>query len=221
MNYQQQQQQQQQQLQLQQQHQQMNMAAMAGEPVGGGPAVAQQVNIGTPGSSGAVNGLDAVKRLNTAIYDYLLRNQLHETARSFVKHMEIETDIKKSPSQRQGGQQSNGNVDDMDIDSKELKNLPDDLPAPAQLGDGPFLQDWWCQFWEIFQGNRGKGKASMLSYVGAQRQAQKTRTNMMGNMDPAAMQNMRGYNTMVQGMNNGMGMANDLKRQAIQNPRNL
>ena len=191
----------------------MNMAAMAGGPVGGGGGQ----NIGTPGSITALNGLDAVKKLNTAIYDYLLRNQLHEAARSFVNKMDVETDTKKSPSQRQGGQQSNGNIDDgMDIDSKEIKNLPDDLPPPAQLGDGPFLQDWWCQFWEIYQGNRGKGKQSMMGYVGAQRQAQKARTNMMGNnMDPASMQNMRGYNMV---MNNGM---NDLKRQAMQNPRNM
>jgi len=55
-----------------------------------------------------------------------------------------------------------------------------------------------------------------MGYVGAQRQAQKARTNMMGNnMDPASMQNMRGYNMV---MNNGM---NDLKRQAMQNPRNM
>lgn len=206
------------------QQQQMNMAGMAGGPVGGGPAITQQMNMGTPGGGGgggAGSGLDAVKMLNIAIYDYLLRNKLYDTARSFVNQPDIEMDVKKSPNQRQGGQQLNGNVDDgMEIDNKEIQQRPDDLPAPAQLSDGPFLQDWWCQFWEIWQGNRSKGKPTMLSYVGSQRQAQKARNNMMSNMDPAAMQNIRaGYNNM--GMNNGMGMGNDLKRQAMQNPRNM
>ncbi|KAK4539743.1 hypothetical protein LTR36_010396 [Oleoguttula mirabilis] len=193
----------------------MSMAGMGG-PVG----APQQMNAGTPNSGGAA--IDSIKRLNTAIYDYLLRNGLYDSARTFVANMEVEIDAdKKSPNPRGPGQQSNGVDAGMDVDS-EIKNRPDDLPAPLHLGNGPFLQDWWCQFWEIFHGNRGKGKQSTLNYIGAQRQAQKARTSMVGggNMDPASMQNMRGYNNMMQ-MNNGMAMPNDLKRAAMQNQRNL
>ncbi|TKA68895.1 hypothetical protein B0A55_08398 [Friedmanniomyces simplex] len=208
----------------QQQQQQMNMA---GGPLGGGggPAAQQQaqMSVGTP-SNGDGSGPNAIKRLNTAIYDYLLRNSMYEVARGFLKHMEIETDIKKSPNQRG---QPNGVADDgMDIDVAELKNRPDDLPAPLQLGDGPFLQDWWCQFWEIYTGYRGKGgKSQVLSYIGNQRQAQKARTNMMaaGGMDAAGMQQMRMNNSMMmQGMNNGaMGIPTDLPRKAVQNRQNM
>ena len=189
----------------------MSMAGM------GGPVAApQQMNAGTPNNGGAA--IDNVKRLNTAIYDYLLRNKLYDAARSFVHTMEIEieSDLKKSPNSR-AGQQANGADDNADVDD-EIKNRPEGLPAPLQLGVGHFLEDWWCQFWEIYQGHRNKGKPSTLTYIGHQRQAQKARTNTMvgGNMDPASMQNMRGYNNMMQ-MNGGMGMSNDLKRAAMQN----
>ncbi|KAK0267679.1 hypothetical protein LTS16_021379 [Friedmanniomyces endolithicus] len=210
--------------QQQQQQQQMNMA---GGPVGGGgggPPSQQQAQMaaGTP-SSGDGNG-NAKKRLNTVIYDYLLRNNLHEVARGFLKHMDIEIDVKKSPNSRG---QPNGVADDgMDLGIAELKDLPDDLPMPAQLGDGPFLLDWWCQFWEIYTGYLGKGgKSQVLSYIANQRQAQKARTNMMaaGGMDAAGMQQMRMTNGAgMQGMNNGgMGMPTDLQRKAVQNRQNM
>jgi hypothetical protein len=183
---------------------QMNM----GGPVGGGMAVPQQMNnAGTPGSGGGAPPIDAVKRLNTAIYDYLLRINQYDVARALL---EIETDMKKSPSQRPGQQANGANDDSMDIDDA-IKNRPEDLPAPIVFSEGGnFLQDWWCQFWETFQGLRNRGKPGTLAYIGAQRQAQKQRMGMMNNnnMDQATMQNMRGYN--------GMMMGNDLKRAAMQ-----
>ena len=184
----------------------MSMAGM------GGPVAApQQMNAGTPNSGGPA--IDNIKRLNTAIYDYLLRNGLYDSARSFLKTMDIDTDMKKSP----GSRAANGVDDGLELDS-EIKNRPEDLPAPLQLGEGPFLQDWWCQFWEMFQGQRTKGKQSTQTYIGHQRQAQKARMSIVppGNMDPASMQNIRGYNNSMMQMN-GMGMTNDLKRAAMQN----
>ena len=204
----------------QQQVQQMQMAGMGG-PVGGGP-VGGQRNVGTPGS----NNLDMsperiLKKLNTAIYDYLLRNQLYDIAKSFIKQMDVETkqDVKQSPNQR-GSQQPNG-IDDGLEDPKDagLLKKPDDLPLPANMSDGPFLQDWWSQFWDIYHCYRGNagGKQGTQTYIGAQRMAQKGRLGMMGGMDPNSLQNIRGYNTMAQGMNNPMGMnPNDLKRTAMQ-----
>lgn len=189
---------------------------MAGGPVGGQA-------VGTP-SSGDGGGINNMKRLNTAIYDYLLRHQLYDVARGFVKQMEIETDMKKSPNQRG---QPNGVPDEngMEIDVPEIKNRPDDLPAPLHFGEGSFLQDWWCQFWEIFTAYRGKsGKAQVINYIGAQRQAQKARTSMMGaGMDAAGMQQMRFNNGMMMpGMNNGaVGMPNEVRRAAMQNRQNM
>lgn len=200
-----------------------------GGPVGGG----QPMNIGTPNSGGLPEPQNYIRRLNTAIYDHLLRNQLFDTARSFYKQVvDIETvEIKKSPSQRQNNQQQANGVDDanaMDLDGNEIRDKPDDLPLPIPLGPAPFLQDWWCQFWELHHEARQKGRRNpaTLTYIGTQRQAQKARNSVMGNMgnmDPASMQNLRGYNGMMQNMGaSGMAMPNDLKRAAaMQNMRNM
>lgn len=198
---------------------QMNMAAMGG-PVGG--AVGPQMSVGTPGSSGASLTQDeTIKRLNTAIYDYLLRNELYDIAKQFHVKMpiEIKADTKQSPNQR-GGQQANGVDDSMDeIKDPAIMNRPDGLPLPSGVS-GPFLQDWWCQFWEVWASHRNKSNSpNARSYVAAQRSAAYQRNSMM---NANGMQNMRGFNGMMPGMQNGMGMSNDLKRAAMQNQqRNL
>jgi hypothetical protein len=193
----------------------MNMGGMGG-PVGGQQQqqAAQQQNAGTPTNGGAVNAndpADTVKRLNTYIYDYFLRNQHYDIARAMHQSstMEIFTQPKQSPSQRQN--QPNGN-DDNDADR------PKDLPDPAfQNTEGPFLQDWWFQFWDIYHSRRNQGsKQSTLGYITAQRNGQKQRANLMGGMDPAAMQNMRNMSMMSNGI-----MQNDLKKAAMQNAGNM
>ena len=149
------------------QPQQMNMGGMGG-PVGGAPPQQQQ-NAGTPSNGSGVNANDSaetVKRLNTYIYDYFLRNQHYDIARAMINsgNMELLTQPKQSPSQRQN--QSNG-VDEMDTDR------PKDLPEPGlQNTEGPFLQDWWFQFWDIYQSRRNNAsKQTTVSYLAAQRAA--------------------------------------------------
>ncbi len=194
------------------QQQQMNMAAMGG-PVGG-----PQMNAGTPSNSGEIISHDiSIKKLNTAIYEYLLRNQQFDLARQFRGKMEIlTTDGKPSPNQR--GQQANGVDEDGDSKDNIIPNKPNDLPPPDI--DPEFLKDWWCQFWEIWAGHR-KSKnvgSNTQQYINAQRVAMQGRVNMMnGN----GAQNMRAYNGMMPGVNNGVAMQNDLKRAAMQNQQRL
>ena len=193
------------------------MVAMAGMggPVGG--PVGQPMNAAAMPANPAYTPESLVKKLNTAIYDYLLCNEKYEIARAFMKALPIETSdqVKQSPNQRQN--QTNGIVDDpMDVEGKNhigIQKRPDDLPAPNsfQSESAPFLQDWWCQFWEIYHGNRHKGKQTTLSYIGTQRQAQKARAGIMGGMDPNAMRNMSAYGNM---MNNNIELK---KRAAMQN----
>ena len=187
----------------------------------GGP-----VNAPTPTGEGVTLDHDEVlKRLNTAIYDYLLRNRHYDVARAVSKLPIFYKDEKQSPNQR-NGQHVNGVDEAMDIDSKDpgITGRPDDLPFPANVFEGPFLQDWWFQFWEIHFARRNRNPNPQTNqYVAQQRMQQKARLGMMsGGMEPASMQNLRGYNGMVQGMNNGMAaMPNDLKRTAMQNQRNM
>ncbi|GIZ42283.1 hypothetical protein CKM354_000555800 [Cercospora kikuchii] len=195
---------------MSQQHQ-MQMSGIGG-PVGG--PVGQPANAGTPTANYTPDAI--IKKLNTAIYDYLLCQQQYEVARVFSQKMEIETsDVKQSPNQRQN--QANGIDGSMDVDSKEhvgIQKRPNDLPAPSALSseDSPFLQDWWCQFWELYQGNRHRGKPTTLNYVGQQRNNMKTRVNAVNGMDPNAMrQQQQQYNTM-----NGMAN-NDLRKAAMGN----
>lgn len=182
----------------------MAMAGMGG-PVGG-PAP----NAPTPTNSmSALSPQDYSKRLNSAIYEYLLCCGKYEAARAFKAAMPIEwpEGTKQSPNQNQA------NGVDVEIEPRDqLKNKPDDLPLPVALSEepGPFLMDWWLQFWELYQGNRRNGKQTTINYVGQQRMAQKNRTGMMSAMDPNAAQ--RGQFNM---MSNGMG---DLRQQtAIKN----
>jgi len=175
----------------------------------GGP-----VQAATPSSSD-MSAEALTKKLNTAIYDYLLRNSHYEVARAMHKATEINTkpDIKHSPGQQNG--QPNG-IDDL-LNHPALRDRPDDLPMPANVYDGPFLEDWWSMYWEIHFARRNKGTQQQSNqYVAQQRAIQKGRNGMMNSMDPAM--SMRGYNGAVQGMPNGMaGMPNDLKRTAMQN----
>lgn len=167
--------------------------------------------VGTPTTSTATPSSETVlKKLNTHIYEYLLCNGHYESARAVYKDLPIEEDTKQSPGSRQNGADSG-----MDIDSKEplpgVQKRPSDLPAPNSMshGESAFLQDWWCQFWEIYNGNRARGKASTLGYVGQQRVAQKQRTGMLMG-DPNGMQ--RGYNVMNNGMPGG-----DMRQAALKN----
>lgn len=188
----------------------MQMSGIGG-PVGG--PVGQPANAGTPTASYTPDAI--IKKLNTAIYDYLLCQQQYDVARVFSQKMDIETsDVKQSPNQRQN--QANGIDSSMDVDSKEhvgIQKRPGDLPAPLALSseDSPFLQDWWCQFWELYQGNRSRGKPTTLNYVGQQRTQMKGRVNAVNGMDPNGMRQQQ-YTAMQNGMAN-----NDLRKAAMGN----
>ena len=90
-------------------------------------------------------------RLNTYIYDYLLKMEKFDVARSFQKTCQIK--IKQSTSPGRGA--VNGVDDGMDADSKDaLIKKPADLPIPevppySEKGNC-FLYDWWCQFWDVY-----------------------------------------------------------------------
>lgn len=196
---------------------QMNMAAMGG-PVGGPPHMVQ-MNMGTPSGSNAHN--EMITKLNTAIYDYLLRSEHYDVAKLFLSKGSVETkDLDNSPSNRPG-QQPNGMDDSMDIDAKDpaLSQRPEGLPLANNIAPGPFLQDWWCQFWETFNAHRNRKNAApgLGQYINAQRPQMQQRMGMMNNLNQNN-PNMRFNNPMMQA--NGMAMNNDVRRAAMQNSQN-
>jgi len=132
----------------------MNMATMnsVGGPMGGAPA--------NHGDARGGSNHDQQHLLNTYIYDYLLKNQKYDLARSFQIELTINSvsSMKESP----GHRDVNGVNDNMDTDSKDgIHKRPNDLPIPqipTYASDNSFLYDWWCQFWDIYSAQRDRGR---------------------------------------------------------------
>jgi len=106
-------------------------------------------------------------RLNTYIYDYLLKMEKFDLARSFQKTCQINTKQSTSPSRGA----VNGVDDGMDADSKDaMMKRPADLPIPevpsySDKGNC-FLYDWWCQFWDVYGARRqARGNSITVEYI--------------------------------------------------------
>lgn len=111
--------------------------------------------------------------LNTYIYEYFLRNEMYDCARSLLssdQHIKLQ-DGPNSRRDENGNLLGNGVGDSMDVDSKEGVDAkrPEDLPQPmiANLSvDQPFLFEWFCLFWDMFNAQKGKsGNGQVNSYM--------------------------------------------------------
>ncbi|KAF1985689.1 hypothetical protein K402DRAFT_413217 [Aulographum hederae CBS 113979] len=166
---------------------------------------------------------DHQQRLNTYIYDYLLKSEKYDLARSFHTSMTILT---KSPTKPSPSRQGVNGVDDaMDTDSKGDSKRPDDLPEPQippGTSDQSFLYDWWCQFWDVYNAQR-KGASqtgAAYQYVGHNISATKMREaaqqRMLSRGGAGDMMNLQ-YQNMLRGVPNGMNMGREMQKQAMNN----
>ena len=138
----------------------MNMGVGPGAPAG--PAMAS--NTRTPGSA-QLSTKDMEKKFHTFIYDYFLKTQRFDLARGIMNQMDIETSAqpKSSPNRKE----VNGINDSTDSETKDDIKKPDDLPlasVPAPT-DSPFLWDWFCQFWDLFEAQRSKGSPATRNFL--------------------------------------------------------
>lgn len=132
-------------------HSQQQMTPMLGPVASGMPMhntpTPMPVNTNVPGGGGGPGGPgpgpqsrpmeDYQSHLNTYIYDYLLRNELWDLARLWVKTMTVVA---------------------MPTNGESKGKRPVDLPEPnipPHCSDTSFLYDWWCQFWDVFSATRG------------------------------------------------------------------
>lgn len=141
----------------------MNMSSMPGIGAPGG-AQQQMPNMGTPRDHNAPSDTEKGYRLklHTYIYDYFLKTEQFDLARALHNAVEIQHSVQPKQSPDQKG--VNG-VNDLD---KDKARRPDDLPlpeVPTHNLDSPFLFDWWCQFWDLFGAQRGKGNAATKQYL--------------------------------------------------------
>ena len=103
--------------------------------------------------------------LNTYIYEYFIRYNMYDCARSLL-NSEQPVNVQKDAAGRR--RDENGNTingvgeDPMDTDTKDDidPKLPDDLPQPKlpmPTSDTSFLYEWFCLFWDIYNAQRAKG----------------------------------------------------------------
>lgn len=126
--------------------------AATGGPVGGGNAMMMMG--GVDANMPAIAGSEETKvRLNTYIYEYVLKLGLHDAARALNSQQDkfkIDSKPKQSPGRRKDGEANGVDSDAMDVDKFDI---PNDLPLPnidmSPQGEG-FLIEWFSIFSDLF-----------------------------------------------------------------------
>lgn len=157
----------------------MNMNNMNGVNVPNGiPAAMAAMNNGANGAAPRIpagdTSQDFKKKLNTYIYDYMLKNEQYECARAILSSTLV-VDQKPAGAKKR----ANGMDDGMNPDNKDNIDLkrPVDLPDPENIldaaFDNSFLLDWFTLFWEIFLAPRAnrpqKLNPTAITYMGQNR----------------------------------------------------
>lgn len=140
----------------------MNMnggnGVMPGMP--GMPLMNNGMNGATPRPGSEQDDSENEAKLNAFIYDYFLRNENWESARSLIN-----SGVQMQPPPSRDGEVNGTDDNVMQTDSKEGMDSkrPDDLPPSKCQSDGQgasFLLDWFGVFWDIFLAQRRKPQAS-------------------------------------------------------------
>lgn len=106
--------------------------------------------------------------LNTYIYEYFMRNEMFDCARTLLS-ADPGIKIQDGPNIRRD---ENGHIiangDSMDVDSKDGidskggEGLPQPM-IPNQTMDNPFLYEWFNLFWDMFTAQKGKAANPQVS----------------------------------------------------------
>ncbi len=147
----------------------VNMAGMnaMGGPVGGGMPMGMNNGAAAVRQPMPVND-NQRSQLNTYIYEYFLRNEMYDCARSLLNSDQPMNVLKDSPGRRRengaGDEGGEGESKD-DVDSKRPSDLPEPN-VPKECPESCFLYEWWCLFLDMFNAQRGKGEGrNVLQYV--------------------------------------------------------
>jgi hypothetical protein len=109
----------------------------AGGPVGAPPNQAQNLLAQQQHNANS----DPQIKLNTYIYDHLLRTRQYDIARHFFNANKCLTKGSKG--------KPNGIMDDVS-DPKRPEDLPEPDVYDSMGSDASFLLGWWCMFWDVF-----------------------------------------------------------------------
>lgn len=166
----------------QQQQMNLNLAAMGGLRVPGGPA--NNANNGANPPRQTLPGPEQV--LCTYIYDYFLRSEMYDCASALLRARQI--NVRPNGPQRDGsgrraqkhdvdGNPINGSEDtNMDgnptlpktEDGEDGPRKPDDFPIP-DVPKEDFLLDWWIIFWDMYavSTQKASGNPAASQYIQA------------------------------------------------------
>ncbi|TWU71948.1 hypothetical protein ED733_000448 [Metarhizium rileyi] len=211
-----------------------NMNPMGG-PVGGAPMPMMNNGVAMNPQQAAAAAAAARQSqldnqrgvLNTYIYEYFIRYEMFDCARSLLSSNQ-QVNVHKDG---KGGNAANGE-DPMDTDSKDdLDKLPDGLPPPKlpmPASDTSFLYEWFCLFWDIYNAQRVKGgNGTVNQYVAHTQQQSRMKQNqqqeLLRQMRPndLAQQQYQAQMMRMQNGNMNMGMKQgNLARAAMANNQN-
>lgn len=135
--------------------------------------------------------------LNTYIYDFLVKNKLPQTAKTFVNEADISSQ-----------EENSGNSNTSPTSPGFLQYQKDNnLPIVKVTMDAPqsFLFEWWQVFWDVFQAKNNNKQSSQVAMQYYQLQLMKQRQQL----DASTMNMMNVVN--YQG--NGTGTVNPMQSQ--------
>ncbi|KAI4165909.1 MAG: hypothetical protein LQ342_000340 [Letrouitia transgressa] len=202
---------------------------MPGVNGGGMPIMNNGANGATPRPGNEEDDPDYETRLNTYIYDYFLKHEQYDCARSILNSgLSVKTVSKRRDGDVNGAGDMHTDSKD-DLDSKRPPDLPlADLPPDPQ--GGSFLLEWFGLFWDVFFAHQRKmppATAQAMQYVAHTQQQSRMRQQQQENMFrmPGVISGMNQMNEYQQQMMlrqaNGMQMnGGDLRQKALQNTRN-
>lgn len=130
-----------------------------------------------PASSTIAAGIEDQRLLNAYIYDYLVKQSLHETARALCSEADVPTITAEEAKRRaDSGDGSEGTLSGAVASGLHRKGLdsstngnerarsksPSDATSKLEPADvainveGGFLAEWWTIFWDMFAARQGR-----------------------------------------------------------------
>ena len=122
---------------------------------------------GANGVRSVGDDFDYKTKLNTCIYDYLLKNEQYEVAKALHKSS-LPLHTSKNPSKRQNAGEEGGEDSKDDVDTKKPTDLPYAANVPHMTNENSFLLDWFQLFWEMWwapQPGRATRYPSAAQYI--------------------------------------------------------
>ena len=122
---------------------------------------------GANGVRNPADDIDFKTRLNTYIYDYLIKNEQYDVARALNKS-NLNVITSKTAPRRPNGPDDNGEDTKEDVDTKKPADLPYAANVPQSTNENSFLLDWFQLFWEMWlapQNGKGKLAPTAAQYI--------------------------------------------------------